>query len=52
MRFLVVSRVSQGGWVHSEDDKDYSNILVIANFIVVAVEPGISNNLVVFRYFA
>ena len=46
---LVWSRVSQGGWVRSEGDKDYSTILVIANFIVVDMEPGISHNLVVFR---
>ncbi len=52
MRFLVWLRVSQGGWVRSESGKDYPIILVIANFIFVPVEPGISNNLFVFQYFA
>ncbi len=51
MRFLVWLRVSRGGWVRSKDGKGYPTIFVIANFIVVAVEPGISNNLVIFRYF-
>ncbi len=52
MRSLVWLKVSQGGLVRSEGGKGYPTIFVIANFIIVAVEPGISNNLVVFRYFA
>ena len=52
MRFLGWLKVSQGGWVRSESGKDYPIILVIADFIFVPVEPGISNNLFVFRYFA
>ncbi len=52
IRSLVWLRVSWSGWVRSEGGKGYPTIFVIANFIVVAVEPGISNNLVVFRYFA
>ena len=41
MRSLVWLRVSQGGLVRSEGGKGDPTIFVIANFIVVAVEPGI-----------
>ena len=47
MRSLVWLRVAQGSWVCSEGGKDYPTIFVIANFILVALELGISNNLVV-----
>ncbi len=52
MGCLVWSRDSRAGWIRSNGDKDHSIIFVIVNFLVVAVELGISNNLVVFRYFA
>ena len=52
MRLLVWLRVSQGGWVPSEGSKGHPTIFFIANFIVVAVELGISNNLDVCQYFA
>ena len=37
---------------HSKSGKGHPINFVIANFTVVAVEPGISNNLVIFQYFA
>ena len=47
----MVERLS--GWLGLQQGwQEYPTILFIANFVVVAVELGISNNLVIFRYFA
>ncbi len=52
IRPLVWLRVSLWGLVRSEGGKGYLTIVVIANVIIFAVEPDISNDLVIFRYFA
>ena len=49
---LVWSRVPRGDWVRCEGGKGYPTIFVITNLIVVAVEPGISNDLIISQYFA
>lgn len=51
MRALVYLKIFQGSWVYSKGGKNHFIILVITNFIIIAIKPSISNNLIIFRYF-